>query len=84
MLWLPRQYDPVTAHSVFREEGEGNEDPGGRQLAAQEPGQQGEVGSGLQTAPLISLADDAHQGWAWKAAELRKASHQSGLAASGK
>jgi hypothetical protein len=42
------------------------------------------VGSGSGAALLLFLGDDAMQGWAWKASELRKASHQSGLANSGK
>jgi hypothetical protein len=48
------------------------------------PGQQCEVAQGLEAALPLFLGDDAIQGWAWKAAELRKASHRSGLATSGK
>ena len=39
---------------------------------------------GLEAAMPLFLGDDAIQGWAWKATELRKASYQSGLATSGK
>ena len=59
---------------------------GGRQLASSGaiPEQQCEVAQGLEAALPLFLGDDAIQGWAWKATELRKASYQSGLATSGK